>query len=378
VPRLYLCSASRLRGGIEDWKEITPEPIRRPVKALRKIFEEQAFKINRIMTFGCHSALHKGASEEAWMIRPLMQQTFGVPTSPTVDEGQTEPVVFNWYFYRCAELLAGALQGIFFSLRDISLAQSTLIDRPPLDWATVQAKVLVADKSHGISLWLKSSCDKFELVGDDLEWNGWRAPRWFFMEPFGNAPYDRAQAWERMDEVDTERVLNVVEDQFNRLLVMELEKAVDEAHVELAKHRVEVASVTQSSNKEELATKEPGTRDPAPPQESQPERLSYLAQRGRDYLQVREELGKIKHLARQRGQSVREIRTENPNLLVWTFADSLSPDERELFDHPRRWEAGYAVEVFLAKHYGKSPATMKTWVTAFRRESRQKRPSQKN
>ena len=230
MPRLHLWSESRLRNGVNDWKEITPQPLQRAVEALRRNFQQHERKIDLIMMQGCNPALHKGSSEEARKISRPLEQTFGYEAFPTVDEGQTEPAVFSSYFYRCAQLLAGALRITFFGLRDISLAQATLIDRPPLDWAAVQVKVLVADKSHRISLWLKSSCDKFELVDDE----SWRAPRWLFMEPFGNQPYDRGHAWDRMNETETEHVQEVVEDRFNQLLVMELDRAVDEAHVELA------------------------------------------------------------------------------------------------------------------------------------------------
>ena len=100
--------------------------------------------------------------------------------------------------------------------------------------------------------------------------------------------------------------------------------------------------------------------------------LSRLAQKGHDFLQVRDELKQIKHLARQRKLSMPEIRTEHPDLLVWTFADSLPPEDREVFEHPGRWEPGYPAEVFLAKYYSKSHATMKKWAKAYRKELGQK------
>jgi hypothetical protein len=184
---VYLCSAPRLRNGVEDWKDITPQPFQRAVEALRKDFKKQAWKVSHIMTRGCHPALHKGLAEQARKISRPMEQQLGHAPLPTVDEGQTEPVVFSSYFYRCADLLAGALRRTFFNLRDIALAQSTLINGSPVDWTEIQAKVLVADESHGISLWLKCTCDgSFEFIDEDLDvriengrfveaWQNWNA-----------------------------------------------------------------------------------------------------------------------------------------------------------------------------------------------------------
>jgi hypothetical protein len=59
-----------------------------------------------------------------------------------------------------------------------------------------------------------------------------------------------------MNEADTERVLNVVEDRFNQGLIMELEKAVGEAHIQRAK-RMQSATelaISGAAQKEELPT----------------------------------------------------------------------------------------------------------------------------
>jgi hypothetical protein len=348
-------ASSPLRSGIEDWKEITPPPLQKAIEALRRNFEKQAWNVGAIMRRGCYPALHKGLAKQAREISRLMEQK-GYPALPTVDDGQTEPAVFSSYFYSCADLLARALRRTFSDLRDIALAQSTMIDRPAVEWAAIQAKTLAEQESPRISVWLKDTCDKQSgLVDDDFEWKSWRAPRWLSMQPFANPPYDRATAWERVDEADTKHVLKVVEDRFNLRLTIELDKAVDEAHLQQAKRGIALVSAPEHKP------------------------LSPSAQKGRDYLQVRKELGRIKQLARHRGLSMGEIRTENPGLLVWKFANALSDEDRDVFESPRTWESGYVVDVFLAKYYGRSPATMKKWVAAFRHESpTQTDPSQEN
>jgi len=114
---------------------------------------------------------------------------------------------------------------------------------------------------------------------------------------------------------------------------------------------------------------------PAPP-ECRP--LSELAQKGRDYLQAREELKRIKRLCRQGRLSMPEIRKRYRDFLVWTFAECLQPEDRDLFEHPRRWEAGYPVQVFLRKYYDKSPATMKKWAATYLAESKGAAVGQQN
>lgn len=248
----YLYSASRLRNGIEDWKEITPRPVRRSVEAVRRNFDEQSWKVSEIMGRACNPALRKGSTEEGQDIRLLLQQQLGHPVRSTVDDGKTEPAVFSYYFYLCADLLAGDLRRTFFNLRDISLAQCALISGSPIEWTELQVKVLIADVSYRISQWVKCTCDNLlERIGNDLEWETWRAPKWLCMHPFANPPYDRAKAWERMDATDSNHMLEVIEDRFNGRLVMELQKAVDEAHVRLTiEPHVKIKHATHSETSE--------------------------------------------------------------------------------------------------------------------------------
>ena len=92
----------------------------------------------------------------------------------------------------------------------------------------------------GFQFWTKDACDKQPYDPSDdpdeaIYWTKWRAPKWFFMQPFANRPYDRATAWERMDEGESKHLLEVVEDRFNQRLIMALDDAVDATHIRLAK-----------------------------------------------------------------------------------------------------------------------------------------------
>jgi hypothetical protein len=118
-------------------------------------------------------------------------------------------------------------------------AQARIIKRDPVDWANLQMRVLVADRSNLIPFWTKCSCDKqlhepLEDQDEFIHWRNWRAPKWFFMQPFTAPPYHRDTAWERMSEADSERVLLIVEDRFNHKLITALDNDVDRARIDLA------------------------------------------------------------------------------------------------------------------------------------------------
>ena len=228
-----------LRNGVNNWKEVTPEPLQKAVEALRRKFAENAWKAGEIMRTGCHPALHRGMADQARTISDGIKK-LGYPALLTVDEGQIEPKVFAECFDLCAKLLANDVRKTFSDLFDIGSARSALLRSDPVDWASLQTRVLVADESHRIPIWTKNACDKQPYdpsVGpiEAMKWTKWRAPKWFFMQPFANWPFDSATAWERMDEAKSKELLEVVEDKFNQRLIMALERAVDETHVQLAK-----------------------------------------------------------------------------------------------------------------------------------------------
>lgn len=269
---LYLRRPSRLPNGVEDWKEITPQPLQDAVGALRKSFDEQAFVIHHIMTNGCRPALRQGLGGQCDGVNRLIQEQLGLSAFANVDQGKTEPAVFKDYFDFCVHFLAGRLKQTFSELREIAFAQRSLIDLAPMEWAALQARILVADKSHGISLWLKSTCgDSSFPPDDDLYWSSWRAPKWLFMEPFGNNPYDRSTIWEKMDESESMHALNSVEDRFNWGLITGLEKAIGQAHVELGKQSMDVIPAAASHADNSRKRIDPRTRPPKLPGRCQPD-----------------------------------------------------------------------------------------------------------
>jgi len=216
--------------------------------------------------------------------------------------------------------------------------------------------VLVADESHRVAQWTMRACDGPSADPDPDEWwKKWRAPQWFFMKPFGDRPYHAVKAWKRMDQSESRRLLDVVEDRFNRGLI----RAIGDVYLEHAK--------SELFQPLEIPNPRPDLDD------CNKLHLSDLAQKGRDVLRIKDEMKRIKHFARSRRFSIREIETDHPNFLVWTFARTLNAADREVFDHPREWISGYANKVFLPKYYGRSNSTLKAWIRAFRNETKSSR-----
>lgn len=87
--------------------------------------------------------------------------------------------------------------------------------------------------------------------------------------------------------------------------------------------------------------------------------------------QIVSEIKRVKFMCGQGGKTVAEIKNEHPNLAVWDLVASLSGEDQETFKHPGRWGStvGYA-HLVLAKHFDRSPGTIKNWRKALSRQMR--------
>lgn len=100
----------------------------------------------------------------------------------------------------------------------------------------------------------------------------------------------------------------------------------------------------------------------------QEEGMSYTVRKGRFCDQVISEIRRIRNLCLGTGRSMVEVRHEHAEFSVWEVREQLAEDDRDVFDHPRRWGpvVGYAKNL-LAKVEGRSPATITSWVKAYRK-----------
>lgn len=204
----------------ESWKVITPPVLFHAVANVRKDFGEVAGRRRRHFAKECFKNLHPLAS------------------------GLTEPAVFRKYFYDCIGELRKLLPHVFGRLLAISLAQEGEIGEAAIEWAALQVTDLLEMEVCTVDRWVKTACDEqdsapesmtTEAWTDYLFWTDWRAPKWLYMEPNGNARYDASTAWERMDETFTEHALKVFrQDRWILLLESTLEELVGTAHEVLA------------------------------------------------------------------------------------------------------------------------------------------------
>ena len=105
-----------------------------------------------------------------------------------------------------------------------------------------------------------------------------------------------------------------------------------------------------------------------------PDRLRY----GKQCAQMVDEIRRVQRMYLGRGFNFGEIKTQNPNFLVWSrVLPYLADDDKDTFVHPGRWPRrgdggiiGYAHRV-LGIVYSKSPATIQDWIKDYKLHQRQ-------
>jgi hypothetical protein len=100
--------------------------------------------------------------------------------------------------------------------------------------------------------------------------------------------------------------------------------------------------------------------------------LNIRLERGKRCGQIVEEMKRFRYLRISGGKTVSQIRSEQPDFVIWSLRESLDPEDRDLFDNPNRWEtrpAQYAYGL-LAKDYSRSWTTIKDWVKAWNKSQK--------
>ena len=206
---------------LADWEVITPALLRPAVKHIRESFQAAAFRCRYETRKRCFAALH------------------------SVSPDHTAPSIFKSYFSECCLVLTLEARKCFQEIIAIALAHSEELPDHPVEWTKGHVLLLVDHESPRVKRWIKEVCDEQDVLqttgdgekGDEwIFWHTWRAPKWLSMQPNGNIKYDAATAWERMDEVKTEKALIALwKNRWGLSLESTLEDLVGAAHVELAK-----------------------------------------------------------------------------------------------------------------------------------------------
>lgn len=80
---------------------------------------------------------------------------------------------------------------------------------------------------------------------------------------------------------------------------------------------------------------------------------------------------RFRYLRLDSGRTVTEIQTDCSDFLIWKLRENLSEEDRDLFDHPNRWESVVTyVYGLLGKEYAKSWTTIRDWVKVWNRSQR--------
>lgn len=206
------------------WEEITPDALIDAVSHIRRRFDLTDFSHGFSTQQNCYKALHP------------------------VSAGTAPSAIFKHFLDAYGTGLWELISTQFGHLLEIGLANSELLSQHPVDWAQVQLKFLIDDKPERAKLWIKNSCDLQPIsrttTPEDMEefvnWDAWRAPRFIVMQPSGNAPYDSATAWERVEREETEKYLEGLSKRFLNSLLFHLEETSGDAHMKLAKKGVRI------------------------------------------------------------------------------------------------------------------------------------------
>jgi hypothetical protein len=177
----------------ESWKVITPPSLIHAVAHIRKDFADASSRQHHYFEKQCFHDLHPLAS------------------------GLTEPAIFRKHFYACVGELRKLVTEAFERLLTISLPQNGIVGAAAIEWASLQVTDLIEQEDRMVDLSIKSACDgkndaplghpTQEIWERYIFWTDWRAPKWLYMKPNGNLPYNASTAWVRMDEGATKNAL---------------------------------------------------------------------------------------------------------------------------------------------------------------------------
>ena len=85
------------------------------------------------------------------------------------------------------------------------------------------------------------------------------------------------------------------------------------------------------------------------------------------------QIRRAKNMCLGSGRTIAEIQQDFPDWELWKVIKNLPAEDQETFAHPNRWGpvVGYG-HGLLAKEYGKSPATIRDWIKAWRQRQGKK------
>ncbi len=227
-----------------DWEKITPESLKPAIDYIRKEFRTAEWQLASRIECGCYLSLHpelvtqpkfKGGQNLIPVERRLVWQVHY--------QGMTEPECFAYWTEQFSEILEEEIILPFNSFMKIGLAQQSRLDLPPVKWAKTLGDCLLYSLEWTVPHLIKRMCDEqenrleinMETFDAHCGWVYWRAPRFVYMQPSGNLPYDPATAWEREPSADrNEDLLRGITSKMLDPARSKLDRLAGQAYVSLA------------------------------------------------------------------------------------------------------------------------------------------------
>lgn len=227
-----------------DWEEITPEPLQAAVKHISREFKTAAWQLSEQVECVCYLCLHPElTTSPTYKGRPNLIQADLRETWHLQFEGMTESERFAHWTKQYGELLKRNTVVPLNAFLKIGLAQESRLPLPAVEWAKTLTRGLMFSLRWTVPHLIKGMCDeqenKVDLDNSFFDawcgWVYWRAPRFVFMQPSGNAPYDAATAWLRAEDAEmTEQLLRGLTGKMLDPAWFNVDKLAGEAYVALA------------------------------------------------------------------------------------------------------------------------------------------------
>ncbi|HEX4543706.1 MAG TPA: hypothetical protein VH114_11105 [Candidatus Acidoferrum sp.] len=213
-----------------DWKAITPKNLVGPVEHIRNTFDMGVWKCSEVTEKLCFADLHP--DDEHFNLAPYKsafisyRKIIGLGAVQQFDKDHqagTPPAIFHAYIKAFSAGIYSEIRRLFNELLQIGIANSTVLEEHPAEWAKTQLSLLINSKRHVVKTWIKSVCDKQdyskaakndEEIEELIYWKKWRAPKLIYMQPSGNLRYDPSTAWNHEDETMTQELLDGLSDRF--------------------------------------------------------------------------------------------------------------------------------------------------------------------
>ena len=198
--------------------------------------------------------------------------------------------------------------------------------------------------------WLACFCGDGNTAATD-----WRAPGWLLDWPdeLEAGALLKATSNGRLNGIQSKELCEKIQYSVRESLTLAKDTAVNHARILIAKENRHTRS-EQGEPEEDLS----------------PISLSRPTERGKFCIQVCNEGKKVRRMHLD-GRSVAEIQHDYPDFAIWKVRESLSPEDRETFNHPRQWGPGY-VKMILARTEGISEHTVNASMKAYRKSQRPK------